>query len=98
MFSPWLASTGPAYFYYFRTAKVGVTYIPPSHSNPPLLAGAKANLFDIVVHMHGLGTFEEERKNAIFIKLRSISLPVLPLDRAILPVLREELQVIEDET
>ena len=92
--------------------KVGVTYIPPSHGNPPLLAGAKANLFDIVVHMHGLGTFEEERKTAKFIKLRGISLPVLPLDRiitskeatdrpkdrAILPVLREELQVIEDET
>jgi hypothetical protein len=91
--------------------KVGVSYIAPSINNPPLLVGAKANLFDIVVHMHGLGTFEEENKNTLLIKLRGIRLPVLalkriiaskmatnrPKDRAALLVLKEEIEVIEDE-
>ena len=38
--------------------KSGVTYIPPSNTNPPLLAGEAAELFDIVVHMHGLESFD----------------------------------------
>ena len=96
----------------FRRAleRVDVSYVPPSLENPPLLVGAAAELFDIVVTMHGLGSFEEERKNVRVVKVRGIPLPVLPLDRVIaskeatgrekdrmaLPVLREELQVIRE--
>lgn len=96
----------------FRRAlrNAGVSYVEPSMNNPPLLVGLSAELFDVVAHMHGLGTFEEERGRAKVVKVRGIPLPVLPLDRiiaskeatgrpkdkAILPVLREELQVIEE--
>lgn len=35
--------------------RVGASYIPPTDSTPPLLAGAGTELFDIVVRMHGPG-------------------------------------------
>jgi len=89
--------------------KVGVSYIPPSDQNPPLLAGEAADLFDIVVHMHGLGSFEDERAHAKIVEVGRIKLPVLPLERivaskeatgrpkdlAILPVLKDALRVID---
>ena len=89
--------------------KAGVSYIPPSENNPPLLVGEAADLFDIVVHMHGLGSFEEERAGAKIVEVGQIQLPVLALDRivvskqatgrpkdlAILPVLKDALEVID---
>jgi hypothetical protein len=89
--------------------KAGVSYIPPSENNPPLLVGEAADLFDIVVHMHGLGSFEEERAGAKIVEVGQIQLPVLALDRivvskqatgrpkdlAILPVLKDALKVID---
>lgn len=69
----------------FREAlrKAGVSYVPPSMNNPPLLVGGGAELFDIVVNMHGLGPFEQEVKRAIRIRLGEVEIPVLPLDRII---------------
>ena len=37
--------------------EVGAAYVPPSAINPPMLAGAGAELFDIVIRMDGVGTF-----------------------------------------
>ena len=87
--------------------KAGVSYIPPTEHNPPLLAGA--DLFDVVVHMHGLGSFEEEFEHVKIVKIGRMKLPVLslqriiaskeatrrPKDLAILPVLRDALRVID---
>ncbi len=87
--------------------QVGASYIPPTHTTPPLLAGAGAELFDIVVHMHGLGTFRQEARRAIKVTVGRIEVPVLPLariiaskkatgrpkDLAILPVLEDALRV-----
>lgn len=88
--------------------KAGVRYVPPSESNPPLLAGEAADLFDVVVHMHGLGTFEDERAHAKIVDIGRMKLPVLSLERivvskeatgrpkdlAILPVLKDALKVL----
>ena len=89
--------------------RAGVTYIAPTDTNPPLLAGGGADLFDIVVHMHGLSSFEEEAGRVTHVKLGELNVPVLPIsriiaskeatgrekDRAILPVLRDSLRVLE---
>ena len=57
--------------------------MPPSASHPPLLVGGGAELFDVVVHMHGLGTYEQERQNAVEVYLGDLTIPVLPLARII---------------
>jgi hypothetical protein len=61
--------------------KVGAAYVPPSIHNPPMLAGAGAELFDIVIRMDGLGTFADEFKNCIELPLGRHRLKVLALDR-----------------
>lgn len=61
--------------------EVGAAYVPPSNLNPPMLAGAGAELFDIVVRMDGLGTFAEEIKNCVEISLGRQKLKVLSLER-----------------
>ena len=61
--------------------EVGTAYVPPSHLNPPMLAGAGAELFDIVIRMDGLGTFAEEMKNCVEIPLGRQKLKVLSLER-----------------
>ena len=60
---------------------VGAAYVPPSAVNPPMLAGAGAELFDLVLRMDGLGTFAEEFKNCIEIPLGAQKLKVLSLER-----------------
>lgn len=50
--------------------RVGAIYIPPSLQNPPLLAGGDAGLFDVVVNMHGLGSFAQEVRRALRIRSR----------------------------
>ena len=64
-------------------AAVGASYLPPTASTPPLLAGAGTELFDVVVHMHGLESFEQEAGQAVRIRLGEVDLPVLPLARII---------------
>lgn len=94
----------------FRQAlsRAGVAYVPPSTQNPPLLAGKGADLFDIVVVMHGLGSFDEELQRAVIMDIGGVEVPVLPLERiiiskevlgrpkdlAILPALRDALKTI----
>ena len=63
--------------------KVNGVYIPPLGSNGPMFAGEGVELFDIVTHMHGLGEFEDERKNAIKIPLGRIKVLALKLERII---------------
>jgi len=91
--------------------RVGAAYVAPSLKNPPLLAGGGSDLFDIVIHMHGLDRFEEERERAVHVRLGRVEVPVLPLDRiivskkatgrpkdkAILPILEDTLRVLRDE-
>jgi hypothetical protein len=61
--------------------EVGAAYVPPSINNPPMLAGAGAELFDIVIRMDGLGAFSDEINNCIEIPLGRHKLKVLALDR-----------------
>jgi hypothetical protein len=63
--------------------RCGASYIPPTASTPPLFAGAGTELFDIVVHMHGLGPFEQEAGAAIRVPIGPVNVPVLPLARII---------------
>jgi len=63
--------------------RIGASYIPPTHSTPPLLAGAGTDLFDIVVHMHGLESFDQEVRRATLVQVGGINVPVLPLERII---------------
>jgi hypothetical protein len=89
--------------------RVGATYVPPSPQNPPLLAGGDAGLFDVVVKMHGLGSFAQEARRALRIPIGVVEVRVLPLariiaskkatgrpkDRAILPALEDALRVLQ---
>ena len=61
--------------------EVGAAYVPPSAINPPMLAGAGSELFDIVIHMDGLASFAEEIKNCVEVPLGRLKLKVLSLDR-----------------
>ena len=42
--------------------KIDAVYVPPIGNNPPMFAGDAVNLFDIVMHMHGLGSFNKEKR------------------------------------
>src|ERR1043166_3886061 len=61
--------------------EVGAAYVPPSINNPPMLAGAGAELFDIVIRMDGLGTFKDEFRKCVEIPFGRYNLKVLRLDR-----------------
>lgn len=63
--------------------KCGAVYVPPIELNPPMLAGKEFNLIDIVTHVHGLFTFNEEYKNCIKLKVAGVTLHLLPLERII---------------
>lgn len=63
--------------------KVKASYIPPIDLRPPMFAGKAVNLFDIVVHMHGLGEFADEKKHVIKVPLGRFKIPVLKLERII---------------
>lgn len=90
--------------------KAGVSYVAPTLTNPPLLAGGGADLFDVVTQMDGLRSFEEEAAHAKHVRIGKLKVPVLPLariiaskeasgrpkDRAILPALRDALSGLDD--
>ena len=63
--------------------KVGGILVPSLGLNPPMLAGDAVKLFDIVVHMHGLGSFDAEMKAAETVSLGGSKIKVLPLSRII---------------
>ena len=89
---------------------VGGAYVPPLGANPPLFAGDAVELFDIVVVMHGLRSFDEEYAGALPVPLGDVEVMVLPLDRIlaskkaldrpkdrlVIPVLEDALAVIEE--
>jgi len=89
---------------------VGGSYVPPIGANPPLFAGEAVELFDIVVAMHGLRSFDEEYAGALPVRLGETEIMVLPLDRIlaskkaldrpkdrlVIPVLEDALAVIEE--
>lgn len=91
-------------------ARVDGIYVPPFGLNPPTFAGDAVKLFDIVLNMHGLKSFDEEMRNTIEISLGSYSLKVLkleriiaskqalnrPKDRRVLPVLKDALIALRD--
>ena len=54
--------------------EVDASYVPPMGHHPPMFAGAGVRLFDIVVHMHGLGSFEDEARTAGRIRLGRVGL------------------------
>jgi len=90
-------------------SKVGGVIVPPIGLHPPTFGGEAVELFDIVLTMHGLGTFDEEKKHSILIVLGGLSVRILALDRIIksketigrpkdvltLPVLKDALAAIE---
>ena len=90
--------------------RLKILYISPTMENPPLLVGDGAELFDLVVHMHGLDSFENEADRAVKVHLGTVDVAVLrldriiaskratdrPKDRAILPVLEDALNVLKD--
>lgn len=62
-------------------AKVGAAYIPPFGLNPPMLGGPGSEPFDVAIRMSGLGTFADEWKRALEIKVGRLRLKILPLER-----------------
>ena len=92
--------------------KLEILYVSPTLQNPPLLVGDGAELFDLVVNMHGLEPFANEAKRSVRIRLGKVDVAVLPLDRiiaskratdrpkdrAILPVLEDALRVLKDRS
>jgi hypothetical protein len=90
-------------------AKVGGVIVPSIGLHPPTFAGGAVELFDIVLTMHGLGTFDEEKKHSILVDLGGLPVRILalgriiksketigrPKDVLILPVLRDALATIK---
>lgn len=97
----------------FRRAvkQVGAAYVPQTGLNPPILAGSNVGLFDLVLHMSGLGSFDEEQAHAIRIDVGGVIVPVLSLeriivskeaanrekDRMVLPVLRDAALTLREQ-
>lgn len=89
--------------------KVGGVIVPAIGLRPPTFAGEAVELFDIVLTMHGLGSFDEEKEHSIFVDLGRLSVRVLDLDRIIksketvrrpkdvltIPVLKDALAAIQ---
>jgi predicted nucleotidyltransferase len=78
---------------------------------PPQIGGDPiGDRLDVVVHMHGLGTFEEELSNSTVLEVDGVALPVLKLERiiaskraagrkkdlAVIPALEEALAALGD--
>jgi hypothetical protein len=61
--------------------EIGAAYVPPFDLNPPMLAGAGAELFDIVLRMDGLKRFADEVANCVELRVGQYRLKVLSLER-----------------
>ena len=51
------------------------------HAESPMFVGGGAEFFDIVLSLHGLGTFSEELRNCVDVTLGRHKLKVLRVDR-----------------
>ncbi|MDO8793991.1 MAG: hypothetical protein Q7J25_05170 [Vicinamibacterales bacterium] len=83
--------------------QVGGAYVAPTLHTPPMLAGDGLELFDVVITMTGLNSFDEEWANSIELTVGDVVTRVLPLkrivvskraadrpkDRLVVPVLEE---------
>ena len=90
---------------------VGGSYVPSIGLNPPIFAGSAVALFDVVLHMHGLESFDKELKHAIEVRVGGVTVKVLAIeriivskeaanrdkDRLVLPVLRDAAAAIREE-
>ena len=67
----------------FRSAlkETGGFFVPPFGSHPPQIGGDGLDLFDIVVHLHGLESFRKEYRHSKKVRVGNITLHVLPLER-----------------
>jgi len=89
-------------------AKVGGVIVPSIGLHPPTFAGGAVELFNSVLKMHGLGTFDKEKKSSTLVDLGALPVRILALDKIIksketvgrpkdvltLPVLRDALATI----
>jgi len=89
--------------------KSGGIMVPSFGHNPPTFAGDAVKLFDIVLTMHGLMSFAEEKKNSFEVSLGRVKVRVLdlariikskeavkrPKDLLVLPVLRDTLKTLK---
>jgi hypothetical protein len=83
--------------------QVGGAYVPPTTYTPPMFAGEGLDLFDIVLRMDGLESFNDEWANALELTVGDVVTRILPLprilaskraadrprDRLVVPVLEE---------
>ena len=60
---------------------VGGAYIAPTSYTPPMLAGEGLELFDLVLSMSGLSSFDDEWAGAIDVMVGDVATRVLPLTR-----------------
>jgi predicted nucleotidyltransferase len=63
--------------------KVGGVLVPQIGNHPPTFAGSGVEIFDVVLTMHGLGTYDEEIESSLPIKLGGFTVRLLSLDRII---------------
>ena len=89
--------------------KSGGIMVPAFGQNPPTFAGNSVKLFDIVLTMHGLMSFAEEKTNSFEVSLGKVKVRVLdlariikskeaarrPKDLLVLPVLRDTLKTLK---
>ena len=79
-------------------------------TGPTGFVGRAVALFDVVLSMHGLGSFDEELRHAIDVPLKGVTVKVLSIerviaskeaagrekDRLVLPVLRDAAKAIRE--
>jgi len=63
--------------------QVGGAYVAPTLYTPPMLAGDGLELFDVVITMTGLNSFDEEWANSIELTVGDVVTRVLPLERIV---------------
>ena len=89
--------------------RVGGVTIPPTPATPPLFGGKNVALFDIVLRMDGLRSFERELEDTTTVRIGMAKVRVLSLariiaskraasrekDRLVLPVLEDALAALK---
>ncbi|HKQ98602.1 MAG TPA: hypothetical protein VJV75_12065 [Candidatus Polarisedimenticolia bacterium] len=89
--------------------RVGGIYVAPTPATPPLFAGKNVALFDIVLRMDGLRSYDQELGNSTVMRIGKARVRVLSLariiaskraanrekDRLILPVLEDALATLQ---
>ncbi len=80
----WFASTADPRIAEAVHASGGIWVSESFGMTPPAIGGdALGDRFDVVVHMHGLDTFEAEEARALKMSIDGVPVRVLPLERII---------------